>query len=71
MEPVYHDNSDEPLLRAIDELRALEEETRRHPQRSEPYLQSVERLQSKSREVFRLAGDDWPDDPSGSAPEPP
>jgi hypothetical protein len=50
----------EPLLVAIQELRELEQETRRHPFRSAPYLASAERLEEKAREVFRI-GDDEPD----------
>jgi hypothetical protein len=73
---VHNTNNSEWLLRALDELRELDHETRQHPVQSEPYLESVGRLEAKAREVFRL-GDDLAsghqadDDPGLDDPERP
>jgi hypothetical protein len=67
---LQHDPSDEPLLRALAELRELDRQARELPAESEPYRRSIERLQAKSREVFWLGGrDPWgaQDDPGKGA----
>jgi len=45
----------ERLLRAVEELRELEREKRRHEIRSRPFYEVARRLEAKAREVFRIA----------------
>jgi hypothetical protein len=44
------------LLRAVDELRAMEREKRRLAISSRTFQELAERVEQKAREVFRLAG---------------
>lgn len=46
----------ERLLKAVDELRAMEREKRRLASSSRPFHELAERVEQKAREVFRLAG---------------
>lgn len=46
----------ERLLRAVDELRAMEREKRRLAISSRTFQELAERVEQKAREVFRLAG---------------
>jgi signal transduction histidine kinase len=52
-----HEDS-ERLLRAVDELRALEREKRREKISGRPFRELAERVEAKAREVFRIAGDE-------------
>jgi len=45
------------LLRAIEELRALERAKRREPVSSAPFHELQRRVDAKAREVFRIAGE--------------
>ena len=45
------------LLRAIEELRALERAKRREPVSSGPFHELQRRVDAKAREVFRIAGE--------------
>jgi hypothetical protein len=47
------DESDR-LLRAVDELRALDREKRLHESSSPPFYALARQLEEKAREVFRL-----------------
>lgn len=51
----------ERLLRAVDELRALEQEKHRQRVSSQPFHELAERVEAKAREVFRLAGEETED----------
>ena len=51
----------ERLLRAVDELRALEREKRRQKISGRPFRELAERVEAKAREVFRLAGEESAD----------
>ena len=46
----------ERLLKAVDELRAMEREKRRVSISSRTFHELAERVEQKAREVFRLAG---------------
>ncbi|HEV8490131.1 MAG TPA: hypothetical protein VGQ58_10130 [Candidatus Limnocylindrales bacterium] len=51
---VLRDDSDR-LLRAVDELRALEREKRLQDVSSRPFHELARQVEEKAREVFRLA----------------
>ena len=51
---VLRDDSDR-LLRAVDELRALEREKRLQEASSRPFHDLARQVEEKAREVFRLA----------------
>jgi signal transduction histidine kinase len=55
-----HEDS-ERLLRAVDELRALEREKRRQKLSGRPFRELAERVEAKAREVFRIAGEETDD----------
>jgi hypothetical protein len=55
-----HEDS-ERLLRAVDELRALEREKRREKISGRPFRELAERVEAKAREVFRIAGEETVD----------
>lgn len=65
------ENSDR-LLRAVDELRALEREKHRQQASSQPFHELAERVDAKAREVFRIAGEEneggRPADPEDDGP---
>lgn len=52
--PDRPDDSDR-LLRAVEELRALEREKRLHETSSAPFLELERRVEEQARAVFRLA----------------
>ncbi|HEY0444603.1 MAG TPA: hypothetical protein VGC90_10295 [Candidatus Limnocylindrales bacterium] len=54
-------NDSERLLKAVDELRALEREKRQQQISSQPFHDLAERVEAKAREVFRLAGEEVED----------
>jgi hypothetical protein len=58
------------LLKAIGELRDLEQQKRREPISSPPFQDLAKRVEDKAREVYRLA-DEEADDAAGSAREAP
>ncbi len=51
----------ERLLKAVDELRAMEREKRRVAISSRTFHELAERVEQKAREVFRLAGQEEDD----------
>jgi signal transduction histidine kinase len=51
----------ERLLKAVDELRAMEREKRRLAISSRTFNELAERVEQKEREVFRLAGQEEAD----------
>ncbi|MDQ6794180.1 MAG: hypothetical protein M3067_05070 [Chloroflexota bacterium] len=51
----------ERLLKAVDELRAMEREKRRVSISSRTFHELAERVEQKAREVFRLAGQEESD----------
>jgi transposase len=51
----------ERLLKAIDELRDLEEQKRREPMSSAPFRELAEQVEAKAREVYRLADEEADD----------
>jgi signal transduction histidine kinase len=55
-----HEDS-ERLLRAVDELRALEREKRREKISGRSFRELAERVEAKAREVFRIAGEETVD----------
>jgi signal transduction histidine kinase len=55
-----HEDS-ERLLKAVDELRALEREKRREKISGRPFRELAERVEAKAREVFRIAGEETVD----------
>jgi signal transduction histidine kinase len=55
-----HEDS-ERLLKAVDELRALEREKRRQKLSGRPFRELAERVEAKAREVFRIAGEETDD----------
>jgi hypothetical protein len=55
-----HEDS-ERLLKAVDELRALEREKRREKMSGRPFRDLAERVEAKAREVFRIAGEETVD----------
>lgn len=62
----------ERLLRAVDELRALEREKHRQQVASQPFDELAEQVDAKAREVFRLASEEneggRPADPEDDGP---
>jgi hypothetical protein len=60
----------ERLLKAIGELRDLEQQKRREPVSSLPFRDLAQRVEEKAREVYRLA-DEEADDAAGAAGEAP
>lgn len=55
-------NSDsEKLLKAIGELRELEQRKRREPMSSLPFRDLAQRVEDKAREVYRLADEEADD----------
>jgi signal transduction histidine kinase len=61
-----HEDS-ERLLKAVDELRALEREKRRQKLSGRPFRELAERVEDKAREVFRIAGEET-DDAKAASP---
>jgi hypothetical protein len=55
-----HEDS-ERLLKAVEELRALEREKRQQEISSKPFHDLAEQVEAKAREVFRLAGEETED----------
>jgi signal transduction histidine kinase len=61
----------ERLLRAVDELRAMEREKRGLAISSRTFHELAERVEQKAREVFRLAGEEEDDGLAADRPTAP